>query len=71
MLNSFQVVSAISNMLAFFRYRDNPHELNLNPRYAIRTQQQRQFPGVGQVVVEEPPDRLDDQSIFLGDSVGG
>jgi len=28
-------------------------ELHLNPSQAIRTQQQRQFSGVGQIVVEE------------------
>ncbi len=49
------------------RYAD----LNLNPRQAIRTQQQRQFAGVGQVVVEETPDRLQDRYLLLGDSVGG
>lgn len=27
--------------------RVSPRELNLNPRQAIRAQQQRQFPGVG------------------------
>jgi ferredoxin len=45
--------------------------LQLNPRHAIRTQQQRQFPGMRQVVVEEPPDHLYDRGLLLGDSVGG
>jgi len=51
--------------------RIRPRELYLNPRQAIRTQQQRQFPGVGQVVVEETPDRLPNRYLLLGDSVGG
>ena len=46
-------------------------QAKFNPRHAIRTQQQRQFPGVGQVVVEETPDRLQDRYLLLGDSVGG
>jgi hypothetical protein len=46
---------------AFFLSRVSPRELNLNPRQARGTQQQRQFPGVGQVVVEETPDRLQDR----------
>jgi hypothetical protein len=56
---------------AFFLCRVHPRELYLNPRQAIRTQQQRQFPGVGQVMVEETPDRLPDRYLLLGDSVGG
>jgi hypothetical protein len=55
----------------FLASEARPAELDLNPRQAIRPQQQRQFPGVGQVVVEQTPDRLPDRYLLLVDSVGG
>lgn len=46
-------------------------ELELNPRQAVGTQQQRQFSRMGQVVVEETPDRLQKGHPLLGEHVGG
>ena len=67
LLDSGQNAEAVSRILC----RVSRRELNLNPRQARGTQQQRQFPGMGQVVVEETPDRLQDRYLLLGDSVGG
>lgn len=55
----------------FFLCMVSSRGLNFNPRQAICTQQQRKFPGMGQVVVEEPPDRLHDRYLLLGKSIGG
>lgn len=46
------------HMRGQFHASGNFKNLDLNPRQTIGAQQQREFPGVGQVMVEEPPDRL-------------